>query len=57
MRELHTEKFDSDTISAVLYGRDYQIKINGRDYGVYTSLEAGIKAAKESIKHTLSDRN
>ena len=53
----HTEKFAGDTLEAMPYGPDFKIKINSRQFGVYTSVEAGIKAAKESIVRGLEDRN
>ncbi len=49
MRVLHTEKFAGDTLTAVRYGPDVQVKINGRDFGIYTTIKAGIQAAKDSI--------
>lgn len=49
MRVLHTEKFAGDTITVVRYGPDVQVKINDRDFGVYTTIEAGIQAAQDSI--------
>lgn len=49
MTLLHTEKFAGDTITAVRYGPDVQVKINDRDFGIYTTIEAGIRAARDSI--------
>lgn len=57
MTLLHTEKFAGDTLSALKHGADYQIKINERDFGVYTSIDAGIKAARESITRELEKGN
>ena len=53
MRVLHTEKFAGDTLTAVRYGPDVQIKINDKVYGVYTTIEAGLKSAREYITKQL----
>ncbi len=49
MRLLHTEKFAGETLTAIRHGPDVQIKIDDRDFGVYTSIKAGLRAAKASI--------
>ncbi len=49
MTLLHTEKFAGDVLTAVRHGPDVEVFINKKEFGVYTSIEAGIKAAKEEI--------
>ena len=50
---MHTEKFAGDVLQATLHGPDFLITINGKEYGVYTSIKAGIKAAREEITRRL----
>ncbi len=51
--EMHTEKFAGDVLQATLHGPDFLITINGKEFGVYTSIMAGIKAAREEITQRL----
>ena len=55
MTVLHTEKFAGDTLTAKRYGPDVEVFINDKQFGVYTSIEAGIKAAKEEIIRRLEN--
>ncbi len=50
---MHTEKFAGDVLQATLHGPDFLITINGKEYGVYTSIEAGIEAARKEITERL----
>ena len=50
---MHTEKFAGEVLQATLHGPDFSITINGKEFGVYTSIEAGIKAAREEITRRL----
>lgn len=50
---MHTEKFAGDVLQATPHGPDFSITINGKEYGVYTSIMAGIKAAREEITRRL----
>lgn len=54
---IHTEKFAGDVLQATLHGPDFLITINGKEYGVYTSIKAGMKAVKEDIMRRLEDRS
>lgn len=46
---MHTEKFAGDVLQAVPHGPDFLVTINEKEFGVYTSIEAGIKAAQDEI--------
>jgi len=50
---MHTEKFAGDVLQATPHGPDFLITINGKQYGVYTSIKAGIKAAQDEIVRRL----
>lgn len=50
---MHTEKFAGDVLQATPYGPDFLVTINGKEFGVYTSINAGIKAAQEEITRRL----
>lgn len=50
---MHTEKFAGDVLQATMHGPDFLITINGKEYGVYTSIMAGIRAAREEITRRL----
>lgn len=50
---LHTEKFAGDTLTAKRHGPDVEVFINDKPFGVYTSIEAGMNAAREYIIRTL----
>jgi len=56
MTLLHTEKFAGDVLTANRHGLDVEIFINNKEFGVYTSIEAGMKAAKEEIVRRLDRR-
>jgi ribosome-associated translation inhibitor RaiA len=49
MTVLHTEKFAGDVLECVRHGPDVVIRVNGKEFGVYTSIEAALNAAKDSI--------
>ena len=51
--EMHTEKFAGDVLQATPHGPDFLVTINGKDFGMYTSIKAGIKAAREEITQRL----
>jgi hypothetical protein len=53
---LHTEKFAGDTLTAQAHGPDFLISVNEKEFGQYTTIEAGMKAAKENIMRTLEAR-
>ena len=57
MTLLHTEKFAGDVLTAKRHGPDVEVFINAKEFGVYTSIKAGIKAAKEEIMRRLEDRS
>jgi len=50
---MHTEKFAGDVLQATPHGPDFLITINGKQYGIYTSIKAGIKAAQDEIVRRL----
>lgn len=50
---MHTEKFAGDVLQATLHGADFLITINGKEFGMYTSIMAGIKAARKEITERL----
>ena len=50
---MHTERFAGDVLQATPHGPDFLITINGKEYGVYTSIMAGIRAAREEITRRL----
>lgn len=56
MTLLHTEKFAGDVLTARRHGQDAEVFINDKSYGVYTSIEAGMKAVKEEIIRRLEAR-
>jgi len=53
MRLLHTEKFAGDILTAQRHGPDVEVFVNDKSFGVYTSIEAALKAVKESIVREL----
>lgn len=53
---LHTEKFAGDVLTAKRHGPDIEVFINDKQFGVYTSIDAGMKAVKEEIMRRL-ERN
>ncbi len=50
---MHTEKFAGDILQATPHGPDFLVTINGKEFGVYTSINAGIKAAQDEITRRL----
>lgn len=53
MTLLHTEKFAGDVLTAKRHGPDIEVFINDKRFGVYTSIEAGMKAVKDEIMRRL----
>ena len=56
MTYLHTEKFAGDVLTATRHGPDVEVFINDKSFGLYTSIEAGMKAVKEDIMRNI-ERN
>jgi len=50
---MHTERFAGDVLQATPHGPDFLVTINGKEFGVYTSIMAGIKAAREEVTRRL----
>ncbi len=50
---MHTERFAGDVLQATPHGPDFLITVNGKEFGVYTSIMAGIKAAREEVTRRL----
>ncbi len=46
---MHTERFAGDVLQATPHGPDFLITVNGKEFGVYSSIKAGIKAAQAAI--------
>jgi len=53
MTYLHTEKFAGDVLTAERHGPDVKVFINDKEFGVYASIDAGMKAAKDEIVRRL----
>ncbi len=53
MTMLHTEKFGGEVLTACRHGPDVEVFINDKTFGVYTTIKAGMKAAKEEIMRRL----